>query len=169
MPSNLIRQQHSGQFHFVTFSCHRRQPLLETDGAYATFEHELERVRQRYGFVIAGYVLMPEHVHLLTGEPRISSLAVALQVLKQQTSRKLKHRGEEQFWQRRYYDFNVYTQAKTTEKLKYMHRNPVHRGLAASPENWPWSSFRHYATGHAGAVEIESQWTAQRRELKARL
>src|SRR5277367_4295001 len=125
MPTNLIRYQNSGQFHFVTFSCHRRLPLLETDGAYATFEHELEKVRQRYGFVIAGYVLMPEHVHLLTGEPHISSLAVALQVVKQQTSRKVKHRTEEQFWQRRYYDFNVYTADKTVEKLKYIHRNPV--------------------------------------------
>jgi putative transposase len=61
MPSNLIRYQHSGQLHFVTFSCYRRLPLLETEGAYATFEHELEKTRQRYDFVIAGYVLMPEH------------------------------------------------------------------------------------------------------------
>jgi len=73
---------------------------------------------------------MPEHVHLLTNEPQISTLAVALQVLKQQTSRKLKSPATAHFWQRRYYDFNVYTTAKTIEKLKYMHRNPSRRGLA---------------------------------------
>ena len=67
-------------------------------GAYGIFERELEAVRARYGFVVAGYVLMPEHVHLLVGEPRLSSLSVALQVLKQQTSRKLKVRGEVQVW-----------------------------------------------------------------------
>lgn len=50
------------------------------------------------------------------------------------------------------------------EKLRYIHRNPVKRGLAARPEDWPWSSFRHYATGEIGVVEIESQWTASRRE-----
>jgi len=44
-----------------------------------------------------------------------------------------------------------------------VHRNPVVRGLVAKPEDWPWSSFRHYATVVAGAVEIESQWTAFRR------
>jgi len=45
-----------------------------------------------------------------------------------------------------------------------MHRNPVARGLVAKPEEWPWSSFRHYATGIEGVVEIESEWTAARRE-----
>ena len=69
-----------------------------------------------------------------------------------------------QFWQTRFYDFNVWSQAKKVEKLKYMHRNPVKRGLVARPEDWPWSSFRHYALGEVGPVEIESEWTALRRE-----
>lgn len=50
---------------------------------------------------------MPEHVHLLVGEPQISSLAIVIQVLKQRTSKILKASDEKQFWQRRYYDFNV--------------------------------------------------------------
>ena len=126
-------------------------------------------MRQRYQFAVAGYVLMPEHVHLLVGEPRIASLSVAIQVLKQQTSKKLNKCGETQFWQRRYYDFNVWSERKTREKLGYMHRNPVRRGLVAEPEDWPWSSFRHYATGTAGTVEIESDWTARKRERDAQL
>ena len=156
----LVRYQQCGCFHFVTFSCYRRQPLLGAVTAYSVFERALEAVRLRYGLVVAGYVLMPEHVHLLVGEPSRSSLSVALQVLKQQTSRKLKARGETQFWQRRYHDFNVWSEEKRVEKLRYMHRNPVKRGLVATPEDWPSSSFRHYATGEAGAIEIESQWTA---------
>lgn len=168
MPRNLIRYHQSGQFHFITFSCYKRLPLLDNNASYSVFEREFEWVRQRYGFVVAGYVLMPEHVHLLTNEPRISSLAVALQVLKQETSRILKSPGQTQFWQRRYYDFNVYTEAKTVEKLKYMHRNPVRRGLVAKPEDWPWSSLHHYATAEPGTVEIESEWTARKRELEAK-
>jgi putative transposase len=176
-----VRYQQCGCFHFLTFSCFRRQALLTREGAYSVFEHELEAARVRYGFVIAGYVLMPEHVHLLVGEPRQSLLPVALQVLKQQTSRKLKVSREVQFWQRRYYDFNVYNEEKRVEKLRYMHRNPgspahelcalgwnpVKRGLVEKPEEWPWSSFRHYATGEAGTVEIEPEWTARKREAKA--
>jgi len=164
MPKGLVRYQKCGVFHFLTFSCYRRQPLLAKAGAYKIFERALESVRLRYGFVVAGYVLMPEHVHLLVGEPAVSSLATALQVLKQQTSRKLKRGGEIQFWQRRYYDFNVHNELKRVEKLRYMHRNPVKRGLAARPEDWPWSSFLHYATGKMSTVEIESEWTARRRE-----
>jgi len=164
--AELARYQQCGCFHFLTFSCFRRQALLTREGAYGVFERELETVRVRYGFVVAGYVLMPEHVHLLVGEPRRSSLSVALQVLKQQTSRKLKQRGEVQFWQRRYYDFNVYNEEKRVEKLRYMHRNPAKRGLVEKPEDWPWSSFRHYATGEAGVVEIESEWTARKRETE---
>jgi len=68
-----------------------------------------------------------------------------------------------QFWQRRYYDFNVWSEEKRVEKLRYMHRNPVTRGLVTKPEDWLWSSYRHYATGQTGVVEIESQWTAFRR------
>ncbi len=121
-------------------------------------------MRQGHGFAVAGYVLMPEHVHLLVNEPRKGSLATAIQVLKQMTSKRLKHSGERQFWQRRYYDFNVWTDEKRVEKLRYMHRNPARRGLAARPEDWPWSSFRHYSTGVEGTVEIESFWTAYKRE-----
>ncbi|MFP5205097.1 MAG: REP-associated tyrosine transposase [Acidobacteriota bacterium] len=161
--AKLVRYQHCGCFHFVTFSSYRRQPLLDTPPAYGFFERELEAVRVRYGVVVAGYVLMPEHVHLLLGEPRRSSLAVALQVLKQQTSRKLKTDGAVRFWQRRYDDFNVWSEEKRVKKLRYMHRNPVKRGLVERPEQWPWSSFRHYATGHRGTVEIESNWTAFQR------
>lgn len=159
----LVRYQQSGCFHFLTFSCYRRQSLLSRQGAYGVFERELEAVRLRYGFVVAGYVLMPEHVHLLVGEPGRSSLSAAIQVLKQQTSRKLKQHGEVQFWQRRYYDFNVWSEEKHIEKLRYMHRNPVARGLVEKPQDWQWSTFRHYAFGQLGVVEIESQWTAFRR------
>ena len=169
MAKGLVRYQQCGVFHFLTFSCYRRQPLLGNATAYGIFERALEAARVRYGFVVAGYVLMPEHVHLLVNEPRRSSLSVALQVLKQQTSRKLKVRGAVQFWQRRCYDFNVWSEEKRIEKLRYMHRNPVRRGLVEKPEQWAWSSFRHYATGAVGVVEIESEWTAQRREANKRL
>ncbi len=72
--------------------------------------------------------------------------------------------GRRRFWQVRYYDFNVRTRDKQIEKLRYLHRNPVKRGLVEKPENWEWSSFRHYATGVEGVVEIESEWTGRKRE-----
>ena len=87
-------------------------------------------------------------------------LSKAIQALKLSVSVQSRERP---FWQARYYDFNVNTEEKRVQKLRYMHRNPVRRGLAEKPEDWAWSSFRHYATGEVGTVEIESHWTAARR------
>jgi putative transposase len=80
-----------------------------------------------------------------------------------ETSKLLKG-ARTQFWQTRYYDFNVFTQPKFVEKLQYIHRNPVERGLVEKPEDWPWSSFLHWQTGQPGRIEIESHWTFTRRE-----
>jgi putative transposase len=168
MTRGLTRYPRSENFHFITFSCYRRLPLLNSIATYECYEQELESSRLRYRFIIAGYVLMPEHVHLLVGEPRDAPLSVAIQVLKQRTSRRLKSPGEAHFWQARYYDFNVWNPEKTVEKLRYMHRNPVKRGLVEKPEDWPWSSYRHYATGERGTVEIESFRTARIREKEKR-
>ena len=104
---------------------------------------------------------MPEHVHLLISEPAKAALSKALQSVKLSVAVQQKERP---FWQPRYYDFNVHTERKRVEKLNYMHNNPVTRGLVAQPEQWTWSSFRHLFTGDPGVIEIESQWTAARRE-----
>ena len=69
MPRGLIRYEHTGSFHFLTFSCYHRFQYLGAAEACDLFEDALERVRQRYRFVVAGYVVMPEHVHLPIGEP----------------------------------------------------------------------------------------------------
>lgn len=107
MPTGLVRYQKCGIFHFVALSCYRRQPLLGAAGTRHVFEQALEGVRQRYTFVVAGYVAMPEHVHLLVNEPLRGSLYVALQAIKLQVARLPKPAGEQAFWQNRYYDFNV--------------------------------------------------------------
>jgi len=147
--------------HFLTFSCYHRLPYLGTTEAKSLFETALERTRRKYGFVVAGYVVMPEHVHLLLNEPQHSQLDQAVKAIKLSMTLR---RSERPFWQPRYYDFNVFTEEKQVEKLKYIHRNPVRRGLVEKPEDWAWSSFRHYSTGCEGTVEIESHWTAWRRE-----
>jgi len=95
----------------------------------AKVQQILEETRADYGLCIAAYVLMPEHIHLLTNEPQRSTLATFLQAFKQRTSSELKHPSQKQFWQRRYYDFNVSDQDKYAEKAHSIHRNPVTRGL----------------------------------------
>ncbi|HEV2714460.1 MAG TPA: transposase, partial [Terriglobales bacterium] len=119
----------------------------------------------RYRFVVLGYVVMPEHVHLLLSEPQRDTLSTVVQALKLGFYRRLlgplrtPHQPTlwphpKHVWQTRFYDFNVWSERKRIEKLRYMHRNPVARGLAESPEQWRWSSFRSYFYGELGPVRI---------------
>ena len=82
MPSNLKRYQQYGDFHFITFSCHDRKPLLLEPSSRDIVEEELERVRKRFDWKIAAYVIMPEHLHLLVNEPSLCPLSLAMQTLK---------------------------------------------------------------------------------------
>jgi putative transposase len=170
MPKGLRRFHHTGDWHFITCSCYHRQKFLESVRRRDLFLDILEQVRAKYEFVVAAYVVMPEHFHLLIGEPRVARLYTAMQVLKQRVS--LRRRGKKRksanqirlwedatppaFWQPRYYDFNVFTRKKYIEELRYLHRNPVKRGLVSSPELWGWSSYRDYWLGEAGKVKIRN-------------
>ncbi|HKF06646.1 MAG TPA: transposase [Candidatus Sulfotelmatobacter sp.] len=159
--------------HFVTFSCYQRQPLLDYPVRCDLLLEILERVRRRYRLVVLGYVVMPEHVHLLVSEPQRATLSTAIQALKLGFVRSLDGDGvprsrntsetwrtpysavdPHRFWQVRFYDFNVWTEKKRIEKLRYIHSNPVTRGLVGSPEQWPWSSFRWYLSREKGPVKI---------------
>ena len=147
-----------GDLHFVTFSCYRRRPYLGTVRARNGFVKILDEIRMRHGFELVGYVVMPEHVHLLMSEPRVGNPSKSLQVLKQKVSREVRAKKRDSggqrefafdpdepdtaFWQRRFYDFNVWNEEKLREKLDYMHRNPVDRNLVEHPKQWPWSSAR---------------------------
>ena len=71
------------------------------------------------------------------------------------------------FWQKRYYDRNVRDETEFREKLRYIRRNPLKRGLVSEAGDWPWSSFRHYALREKAVVQIESEWTARDRERQA--
>ena len=106
---------------------------------------------------LLGYVVMPEHVHLLMTLPGVGDPSVVMKVVKERFTRLL--RKQEvlvgPMWQKRFYDFNVCTDKKRVEKLRYIHRNPVKRGLVTSPEEWEWNSFRAYLNGKEGLVEVD--------------
>ncbi len=103
--------------------------------------------------MVVGYVVMPEHIHLLLSEPERANPGTVVQALKQRFARAVLRelRGrcmpeqaslwnepltQSHIWQARFYDFLVYTKKKRMEKLHYMHRNPVVRGLVLEPQQW---------------------------------
>ena len=173
MRNPLQRYYGRGDLHFVTFSCYRRLPLLGTRRARNRFVKILDQVRARHGFRLIGCVVMPEHVHLLLTEPSKGNPSKVLQVLKQKVSAALRKgrrktppnqlplqfpgtsTDKKHFWQRRFYDFNVWSEKKLWEKLNYMHRNPVERKLVRHPKEWPWSSWSHYEKREEGLLRID--------------
>src|SRR4029077_19664906 len=134
MPKRLQRQYGQKHLHFVTFCCYHRRRYLETVRARNLFVKVLTEVRTKFKFLLVGYVVMPDHVHLLLSEPPKGRVSTVLQVLKQRVSRKMRARRRRssknqlrlnfleslpeapRFWQRRFYDFNVWSHAKKKEK-----------------------------------------------------
>jgi putative transposase len=182
MPTNLRRYYGAGYLHFITTSCYQRRALLGTPQNRDLFLEVMERVRRRHGFVVVGYVVMPEHVHLLFSEPERGDPSVVMKVLKQSFARQLLNRcragvdsrqsslwkiplTEGHVWQHRFYDFVVFTEKKRVEKLRYMHCDPVVRSQVLAPEQWNWSSYRHYALGERGPVLVNE---AQKAGMRVR-
>jgi putative transposase len=146
MTKGLHRYYGNNDLHFITCSCYHRQPQLDTPERRDLFLSILEEARQKYRFVVHGYVIMPEHFHLLMTEPDLGDPSVVMKVLKERFTRKLrtKKRTEggtnnetegapliasfamsgipnpEPVWQKRFYDFNVRTEEKHIEKLRYI-------------------------------------------------
>ena len=156
MPNRLHRYYGAGFSHFITTSCYQRLPLLASARNRDLFLRVLEQVRRRYHFVVAGYVVMPEHVHVLISEPERGNPSRVMQAIKQGFARRLLarlRRNEKpqqlslwsgpvergRIWQPRFYDFVVFSEKKRVEKLRYMHRNP---GSPASPLLACWGGSR---------------------------
>ena len=127
------------------------------------------RSRYIYGSVEVGSAEI--WLRCLISEPEKAIHPIVMQVLKQTVARRLLRQrrkknipqmelwksrsGPEPFWQRRFYDFNVFSEAKTVEKIQYMHHNPAKRGLVTMPELWKLSSYRVYAFGEHGPVKMD--------------
>jgi putative transposase len=181
MPWGLRRYYETGGLHFITWSCREREPLLGKSGRRDLLLKVLEQMRNRYRFGVVGYVVMPEHVHLLMSEPLIGNVSTVICAVKLGFTRRVLsekphlwqnrpevgHPGAQHVWMKRFYDFNVWSQRKESEKLHYMHQNPVARGLVQRLEDWPWSSFRFYASGETGPVRI-NDWGCLEEKIRSK-
>jgi REP element-mobilizing transposase RayT len=88
----LHRYYGTHDLHFITSSCYRRQPELGSAWRRDLFVKILEEARRKYGFVVHGYVVMPEHIHLLITEPDVGDPSVVMKVIKERFSRRVNRR-----------------------------------------------------------------------------
>ena len=154
---------HSDDVRFITFSCHKQMPLLKDDLVKGIFIKYLMMMREIHHVEIYGYVVMPDHVHLVIHPPDNIKLRIIIQQLKSFTAReyfKKRHgpvkAGEKRsLWKRRYYDHNCRSAKSVLEKIGYCHNNPVRRGLVNDPSDYLWSSHNWYLGEKMVPVEMD--------------
>jgi REP element-mobilizing transposase RayT len=164
MYKNLPKFNDNSYAHFITMNTYNNYPYFKDEELCQILIEELEFYSKKYGFALTGYVIMPDHLHLLVwwdteGKPDLS-ISRVIQGIKGATARRildlLKGKGLEQMlqsthrnanskphrqnlkyrlWQPGFYDFNIYSQEKLLEKLNYIHNNPVRAGLVSSPDS----------------------------------
>jgi putative transposase len=170
-----------GHLQFITTSTYRRVPVFLNPAYCQLFVDALRAVRSKIGFLLIGWVLMPDHFHVLVQpgldqstsnivkEVKQRSAFAILEALRDQSdvasSRALLRslrlpatvhsRAHNRLWQRRFVPFNVFTEKKRLQKLDYMHANPVMRRLVSSPAEWVWSSWRFYYLEDRSVLEMD--------------
>ena len=171
--SRVPKQRHFyglNQLHYITTSTYRRAQLFDAEHFKRQFVATRQDLREELSFRIVGHVLMPEHFHVLLWPSELSNPSQIMQKLEGRTAKfilknlrhnrnfawctrmlnrlqlpqTVHHHARHRVWQRRFYDFNAWSEKKIQEKLEYMHNNPVERRLVEKPGDWPWSSWRFY-------------------------
>ena len=156
--------------HYLTENVYRRARIFDSDRFKLKFTETLDDLREELGFRIFGYVVMPEHCHLLIWPGELAGPAHIMQKLSERTANfilralrsnlghpwcrrmlarfvlpsAVRSHAHHRVWQRGGYDMNIWSRKKLLEKLNYMHNNPVRRRLVSEPGEWPWSSWRFY-------------------------
>jgi putative transposase len=172
--SKLKHFDNLGTARFVTFSCFRYRKLLTEDNAIIIFMDELDKARTKHNLAVLGYVIMPNHVHLVLYPKENIKLGPVIGIVKAQTGKRILKKWRKErpgllenlwvlrnqepryvFWQRRCYDHNCRTIDAVREKINYCHMNPVKAGLVSDPDDWPWSSYRWYHGNRDSIVHVD--------------
>ena len=174
------RENLMGHAHFLTFSCFHRRPYLSRDRARQWLVDSIAYAIDQHEFDLWAYVIMPEHAHLIIfprkEEYSVSSLLSSIkqpvakkvinfvrrespEFLQQMEDRQPNGQISLRFWQRGGgYDRNLYSQNEVWEKIDYIHKNPVRRGLASSPSDYLWSSAADYEGIRKGSLLINPEF-----------
>jgi len=167
-----------GHIHFLTFSCYQQLPFFKSDRTKEWLFEAITKAREKQKFSLLAYVIMPEHAHLLI-QPHLLNydISAILKAVKQPVARKAKRflEGENPGWMKKLtvkrgnrevfrfwqvgpgYDRNIRDEKELLEKIQYIHNNPVKNGLAATPEDWPWSSAGWYLDRRDAKITMDGR------------
>jgi REP element-mobilizing transposase RayT len=170
----------AGSIYYVTTNIYKRLPIFSSSSFIIPLLDSLNFYRFQHSFSLLGYVIMPNHLHLLIWPDGHSSIEEIMRDFKKFTAVRLERQAEvekradwlaafklagqttgrskNKVWQDSYWDTIVYGERILRQKLNYMHRNPVRAGLVQSVEEYPYSSYRNYVQGDQSLIEVDTDW-----------
>ena len=174
--------------HYVTAVAFNRVPVFRSDQACSLFIDALATTREKEPFKLIGYVVMPDHFHLLAnplnldisilvgrlkGRAASSILgwlraeAHSISLAKLALPRSLKSGQTHALWMKEFSAVDIWSRKFIRQKLHYIHMNPVRAGLCDHPAKWRWSSYHAYLPHEAGSVpiEVDQRWLWSEEEL----
>jgi len=177
----LPRFHIQGHIYYITTNVYQNLPLFKHPTFIIPLIDSLNYYRYKYRFKILGYVIMPDHIHLIVwpqDQPAISEFMrdfkkfTAVRLIRQAevenasailqafaNAGEATKRCDHKIWQDSYWDTNIFTERFLRQKLHYIHRNPVRANLVANPAEYPYSSYRNYALNDESLIAIDRDWS----------
>ncbi|NJN96148.1 MAG: transposase [Anaerolineales bacterium] len=176
----LARYNIEGHIYYITTVVYNRLPIFTRPSFIIPLIDSLNFYRYKQTFKVLGYVIMPDHIHLIMwpfGEAVVSDVMrdfkkfTSTRIIRQAEVERLADwltafeqageqtgRSDNKVWQDSYWDENVYTERFLRQKLNYVHRNPLRAGLVERVVDYPYSSYRNYELGEKWMIEIDRGW-----------
>ena len=176
----LTRFQIEGHIYYVTTVVYNRLPIFVRPSFITPLLDSLNFYRYKQQFRLLGYVIMPDHLHLIVWPYGVPTISIIMRDFKEFTAKRLirqaeveerrdwlaafrlagdeTHRAQHKVWQDSFWDENIFTAHFLRQKLNYLHRNPVRAGLVENPADYAYSSFQNYEFGRDWLVEVDRGW-----------
>jgi putative transposase len=128
--------------YFVTTATLNRRPIFADESTASRLRDILYETRARYGFLLLGFVIMPDHLHSLVVPRAGDTISQVMRFIKGTFARSHnKSRGAAgPVWQASFYDRVVRDERALTDILNYMCENPVRAGICDDPSQYRFST-----------------------------
>ncbi len=153
-------------------------PIFSSDVYFKIIIDSLKYCQDNKGLNLIAYVIMPEHIHLVTANLETTSLSDTMRDFKRFTSREIsgllrkdrkklllevlekaaqigKGNTEYKVWQDDFHPEAIYSETFLRQKIDYIHQNPVRRRLVSKPEDWAYSSARNYTSNDETLITVD--------------
>lgn len=169
-----------GAMYYITTVVYGRLKIFTKPSFIIPLIDSLNFYRYQYKTKLIGYVIMPDHFHIIVYPEsekaitdfmrdfkRFSSGRISRQAELESKTDWLEHfrqagsetnRAERKVWQDHFWEVCVYSESILEQKLNYIHLNPVRAELVTEPGLYPYSSFRNYHMGDNSLIEMDQDW-----------